>query len=278
MQTRDLPRQYVIEDHAGTRILLLVGFFPMVITLAVFLGVTLTNREASLDEWYVPLLGIGMISLTAFTVGIVLEMATKWWTIRQIKQVYRDPWAIWVQYENDEKWQTFIENDHQKSLKNVSFSFVPIVIVGVVVTVIGGAMIANGIEVDVLFGLAGFMAIVVAIFVGEWLYAKWRIHARYKRRKKLPPPAILISECGHYNEDQGYDSLRGLEKVEFKRSGKRGRAKVSFGIRESWYHSLLRSEEYVNYQERWVISVDVPKSYEAEAEALATRFQIEVLI
>lgn len=277
MQTRDLPRQYVIQDHAGTRILPLVAFFPMVITLAVFLGVTLTNREASLDEWHVPLLGIGMMSLTVFTFGIVLELAIKWWNIRQIKQVYRDPWAIWIPYENDEKWQTFIENDHQKAMKTVSFSFVPIVIVGVVVTVIGGAMVANGIEVYVLFGLAGFLAIVVAIFVGEWLYAKWQIHARYKRRKKSPPPAILISEYGHYDEDQGYNSLRGLEKIEFKRSGKRGRAKVNFGIKAQWYQRLFEPE-YYGYQERWVIGVDVPKHYEADAEALVTRFQIEVLV
>ncbi len=56
MQTRDLPRQYVIEDHAGTRILPLVAFFPMVITIAVYFGVTLTNREALVTRFQIEVL------------------------------------------------------------------------------------------------------------------------------------------------------------------------------------------------------------------------------
>ena len=275
MQTRHLPRHYVREDHAGTRILPLVAFFPMIITGAVFLGMTLTN-QSSLDEWRVPLLGIGGMSLTVFTIAIVFEMVIRWRNIRQIKQVYDDPWAIWLHYTDDEKWQAFIESDHQKAMKQVSLSIAPIVIVGLVVTVIGGVAVANGIEIYVLFGLAGFMAIVVAIVLGEWFINKWRINARYKRRKNSPPPATLISQYGHYHEDQGYNSLGNLQSVELKRSGKRGRAKIKFVMKARWYEML--GDEDINVQDRWLVSVDVPKGYEAEAEALVTRFQIEVLI
>jgi len=276
MQARNLPRHYVFDNRAGMEILPLVAFFPLVIIGAIFIGMTLTNQDAALEEWRVPLLGIGGISLTGFTIGIVFEMAMRWWNIHQIKQVYSDPWAVWVQYKEDDKWRAFIESNYQKEMKQVSLNIVPLIIVGLVVIIMGGAMIANGIEFYVLFGLVGFMGIVVAIVVGEWLTGKWRIRSRYKRRKNSPPPATLISEHGHYNEDQGYDSLNNLQSAELKRSGKRGRAKINFVTKARWFEVL--NDEYMNFDDRWRVVVDVPKGDEADAETLVTRFQIEVLI
>ena len=275
MQKRDLPTQYVLTHRSGTRALPLAAFFPLVITASVFIGMMLTN-STSLEEWRTPLLGIGGMSLTIFIMGLIFEVSIRWWSIRRIKQVYRDPWAVWLQYPDTEKWRRFVEDDYRKAMSEVQFSFAPIIIVGVIVTIIGAVLIANGIEIIVLFGLGGFMLIVCAIVVGEWLSSKWSIRGQYKRRKRNPLPAVLISQNGHYDEDQGYDSLKGLETIEFKRNGKKGRAKINFVIKARWYEGL--SDEYANLEDKWFISVNVPKGYEAEAEALVTRFQIEVLI
>ena len=113
MDKRKLPPKYVVYDPSGADLLPLVAFFPLVIAVAVFLGMWFTE-STSLEEWTVPLLGIGMISLLGFVAGILFDAGLRQWHIRRIKQTYADQWAVWQKYKTDEQWQKFIEKEYER--------------------------------------------------------------------------------------------------------------------------------------------------------------------
>src|SRR5690606_38151175 len=112
MDTPKRPPQLVFSSHTGIDVLPIVAFLPLVIAIAVFAGMTLTNHE-SLDEWRMSLLGIGAMSLLAFSIAIIFVMAMRWWHIRLINQIYNEAWAVWKKYNSEEQWQRFAEKNYQ---------------------------------------------------------------------------------------------------------------------------------------------------------------------
>jgi hypothetical protein len=267
------PTQYVYRHIEATRWISLVAFFPIIITIAVFIGVVVTDG-AALDEWETPLMGIGLLSFSAFAIGWSFEKLLERWERRAINGVYDEAWVVWPQYTDEAKWRKFIESDYQKEMGQVSFSIIPIVIVGVVVGIIGTVFTIQQGGVEIIFGLGGFMLIVTGIVVGEYLMSKRDIQARYKRRQQMPPPQTLISRHGHYDEDLGFSTLRGARDVVYKASKKTTRAQINFTVHRRWWEG--GSDEY--YTPRvWTVRVKVPKGYEEEAQALVERFQNEVL-
>jgi flagellar biosynthesis protein FliQ len=267
------PTYYVYRYIEATRWITLAAFFPMVITLAVFVGTAVTDG-AALDEWQTPLMGIGLLSFSAFAIGWSFEKLLEWWERRAINHVYDEAWAVWPQYTDEAKWRKFIESDYQKEMGQVSFSIIPIVIVGVVVGIIAAVFTIQEDAVEIIFALGGFMLIVAGIVCGEYLFNKRDIQARYKRRQQMPPPKTLVSRHGHYDEDLGFSTLRGVRKVEYKAPKKTTRAQINFTVHRRWWEGA--SDQY--YTPRvWTVRVRVPKGYEEEAQALVERFRAEVL-
>jgi|GEM_PF-6070674 len=277
MTERKLPSKLVFDKGDAIQLLPLVAFFPLVITLAIFIGLVVTEN-ASLDVWQIPLIGITTISLLAFVTGVVLNAGMNLWETNRIKQVYAEAWLSWEQYNSDEQWQKFLEKEYQTASKNLNFEFAPIIIVGVIVSIIGGAAYFNEVDVSIIFGLAGFMLVVIGIVVGRWLYQKWGINATYKRRKQSSIPAILISHDGYYNEDTGFATLRRLKSVELKTSSGKKSAKIKFVTEVHWLERWFVADEHSHLDTRFrTLSVDVPKDKIEEAEALVRRFETEVL-
>ena len=137
--------------------------------------------------------------------------------------------------------------------------------------------VANNYGTEIVFGLGGFMLVIIGIFAGGGWVNRVRARRRYHRRKRSPIPAIIISQHGVYDEDLGFNSIRRLKSVDLQTSPKGQSTRINFLVGIHWLEYMM-VENHIMQSNRWVISVFVPKGYEDEASNLVQRFQIEVLI
>jgi hypothetical protein len=270
-----LPSKLVLKGYAATSWLPLVAFFPLVITLFVFGGMALTDG-VDMDGWRTPLLGIGGMSFGVFILAALFDLALRAWEIRNIRRVYADVWAVFPQYKTEAAWQRFVEKDHEEALEAHHFEWAPLIIITVVVgAFIGWWLMSDNEEAEVFFGLAGFWVIVAGLLVSRWLRDTWNINARYQRRHGAPAPNYVISRTGAYHEDEGFESLRRIESLEWKEATKSRPAKMIFTARISFVEEWLTNNEHSAVQRWYIVEVPVLKDDETKAAILMQRFKAE---
>jgi hypothetical protein len=136
---------------------------------------------------------------------------------RQLNRVMEESWANWLQFDNVADWHKFAEDDYQreqaefeKDTKTIRAQVV------IAIVLLGGLMLFNGQGKPALLALFIVGGAIMALgFIFATRYRKRKTRELYEQRLELPPPRVIIGKYGLYRDDTGYQSLRGLSKVEF---------------------------------------------------------------
>jgi hypothetical protein len=270
-QSPQFPPKLVLKGFAATSWMPLIGLFPLVIALFIFIGMS-ASGSGNLEEWQMPLLYITLLAGGVFVITCTITLLARWWEIQSIKRVYANIWAVFPQFKSAEQWQRFIEREREKGLANIHFEWIGLLIVTVVVVVVGVFGLASGAGIEIVFGLLGFEAIIAVIITGRWLRQKLDVTARHKRRVQMPLPNVVISKHGHYHEDEGFDSLRGIQSITWKDATKSRPAKMTFTVRTPFIETLAYSRG-ISVPRYYEVEVAILKDDENTAKALIERFQ-----
>jgi hypothetical protein len=273
------PQTYIYKTLDGNEWLPLVGFFPIIIAVFTLVGALVTG-ESEADEWVVPLVGLSLMAITVSAIGSAVVMALLLVERAKIKRAVGNAEVIWEQY-SEQEWQQFRQAQLQTDLDGLQLQITPLVIVGVVIGVISGVLLANDAPVYVIFALGGFWMIVGGIVVFPWLIGHYQAQRNYRRRRRMTPPRVFITKNALYHDDTGFESLRDLRQVAYvPKRGKRP-AQVKWTVRRDStsigvpiVDTILRfTVETRFYQEFEVdVVVNVPAGQEGEAQAFVQQF------
>jgi hypothetical protein len=298
MQSRP---KLILKNSSTWRFMPLVGLIPFIITVAA-LGIayfTGTPRE----ELETPFLGMGIMSLSISGMFLLVALVSRGIERGRINGTYNDCWAGWPQF-TPQGWQAFAESEWQREQRAKNYSWLSVIMILIIFPAIGlfTVFYMKAVLLEVLVPLGAFMVIMLVILLGSSVSQQMAKRGRYNRRVSAPTPSTYVSKGGIYDEDKGFESLRGLQRVDYlppqmaqeyqaniynlyNGIGPRQWNLTTYDIADvidprspeaQWAQlqfTVRRHQRYYNYTA--VIAVRVPPGREGEAQAVVQRFQAE---
>lgn len=291
----------VLKNSAPWRLFPLLALIPLILTGAILAALYLNGTP--LDELATPALGMGGLAVAIFLMLLLVAVISTLAERTRITHVRRNAWAVFPQFATESAWHAWADAEWARERKSGGFPWASVIVLAVVftlITVVSATMLDAPPELFV--GIGAMLLIIVGGLVIGTQAGRWAARRRYQRRRSSPVPVAYVGKWGIYDEDNGFETLFGLQKVAYVPEGAaaqaaaaseaymasildrdsglalttpaetRGWAEMRFTVR---YWRAFRPDTWREY--RGHITVRVPPGREGEAQALIQRYQAERL-
>ena len=293
----------ILKNSAPWRMFPLLALIPLILTGAILAALYLNGTP--LAELTTPALGMGGLSLAIFAMLALVALITTLGERMRINAVRRDPWAVFPQFASEDSWRDFVEAEWQRERRQGGFPWSSLVVIAVVFIVIA-VVVTTQFEAppELFVGIGAMLLIILGVLLVATQAGRWAARGRYQRRQRSPAPVAYLGKWGIYDEDAGFENLRGLQAVDYVAPGVNGNyeavsaayaqhvfdpdsyhpllpmhpveaarwAKLRFTVR---YWRALHPYSWRSYKSYAVVRV--PPGCEGEAQALVRRYETERL-
>jgi hypothetical protein len=233
------------------------------VSLALALGSSPTSIQYR-DEAPLPFIGMTIVALLILIIGSFIISTRVVAERLAIRNVMKDAWAKWEQFDSAESWRAFAEQSYAEDMKRNRFPWITLVILVIMFSLVTGwtFFLASSDGADLIvvaIPLGAFFTFVLIMTLGQVVTARNKIRSTFKRRLNSEIPSIYVSKRGIYDEDSGYRSFDGLINV-YSEAGTPATLNYQYNI----------YARYGYYAE--TVTVRVPAGKESEAENIAHRY------
>lgn len=233
------------------------------VSLALALGNSATSIELR-DEAPLPFIGMSIVAVLILVLGSFI-ISTRGVAERlAIRNVVKEAWAKWEQFDNTDAWRAFAEQSYQAEMKKHRFPWGTLIVLVIMFSLVTGwtFFLASSDGADLIvvaLPLGAFFTFVLLMTLGQVIIARNKIRSTFKRRLSSEVPSVYVGKRGIYDEDSGYRSFKGLINV-YSQAGTPTTLNYQYNI----------YARYGYYAE--TVTVCVPTGKEAEAENVALRY------